>query len=477
MNAKPPLQTDRDWLIVVNDVSDTAATLWIGTLSTASFHPGAGRLRFRAEGQPWREIPVHPDWTPPVSKSEDRYCQTIQLDQLQPGTRYYGELILEHPVHSLQQAGQCEFKTLPERIGGADDPFTLLIGSCYHQRGDDDQVARTFQALWDDDDLPTPDLTVLAGDQVYLDVGWGPLLARGESGIRRHILECYERHWRSLQPVLSRGATWMMSDDHELWNDYPDLSWTNPLLLRFHFGQFKSRWEKTALEAIERIQNGREIRTRDIGSDLSIMTLDARLGRTSDRLFRDSVLDQALDWIRTLTRPGVIVLTQPLTEPPGGLNNRKMANYNEQYQALCQAILDAEHDLVIASGDAHYGRVAQARNRKGRQLIQVIASPLSNVNGPASFVALKTAPDHPIHMPAQGDDNPVRFDPVQVVPLARRSFLQRYWKDRTREHFQTLTFHRDNGLHLRVQGWPVRDPDRDARPASFNWTDTHWLLT
>ena len=476
MNSKESHLPESDWLNVVSDVTETRATLWLGTLTSAAFKPTTGRLRYRATGHDWQEVPIESHWENPVSQAENRYFQRVQLEHLEPGTLYRCELYLDRPDLPQQQYAQCEFKTLPRRIGGPDAPFTLMIGSCYHQRGDDDQVARSYQALWNDADAPNPDLTMLAGDQVYLDVGWGPLLAWGESGIRRHILECYERHWRSLHPVLSRGATWMMSDDHELWNDYPDLSWTNPLLLRFHFGRFKSHWEKTALEAIERIQNGREIRTRDIGSDLSLMALDARLGRTGNRLFRDSVLDQALAWIRNLTRPGVIVLTQPLTEPPGGLNNRKMANYAEQYQALCQAILEAEHDLVIASGDAHYGRVAQSRNRKGRQLIQVIASPLSNVNGPASYVALKTAPDTPIHMPALGDDQRVRFDPVQIVPKERRRFLQRYWKDRTREHFQTLSFHRNNGLHLTVQGWKVRDSNNGSSPQSFNWTNTRWIL-
>ncbi len=474
----PDSQTVKDgWHTVVRDVTVSSAEIWCGVLKSGLPKPVQGRVRYRAQGGDWQVNNLAPEWTACLTPLKDRYFQTFTLNDLIPNTVYQWELWLEYgDGQPASRYGQAEFKTLPSAIQGADDPFTLMLASCFHESGDHGEVEHTYRALCESD-LPSPDLTFLAGDQVYLDVGLGPIFACGKKGIARHIANTYQRHWKAFGEVLNRGATWMMADDHELWNGFPDLAWYNPFLVRFHSKRFRQTWEKYAREATINIQGCRESRQLSIGDDLHIMTLDTRLSRTHQRILNDDTLVQAIDWINNLTAPGVLVLTQSLTDPPKRIGGRKLATFSSQYLALCDAILNAEHDLVMLCGDLHYGRVAEGLNLKGRRLIEVIASPLSNVKGLASLIALNTPPANPIRLPSgrPHNTNSITLQQHNVVPWETGLF-KGYLKKRTEEHFQTLGFHRHEGqLHLNIKAWKVRGP-ADARPFCYNWPDAHWIL-
>lgn len=465
------------WHTMVRDVTETTAHIWCGVLKGGHTQPPKGRVRYRCSGGVWQETALAPNWAPCLSTLNDRYFQVFTLNNLASNTLYQWELWLDQgDAYPPTRCGQAEFKTLPTAIQGADDPFTLMLGSCFHESGDDGEVENTYRALCESD-RPSPDLTFLAGDQVYLDVGLGPVLACGEKGIARHIANTYQRHWKAFGTVLSQGATWMMADDHELWNDYPDFAWYNPFLVRFHSRKFRNIWEKNAREAAANIQGCQDSRQLSIGDDLHIMTLDTRLSRTHQRFLKQEVLEQAIRWIQNLSAPGVLVLTQSLTDPPQRIGGRKLATFSEQYLALCDAILNANHDLVMLCGDLHYGRVAEGRNLKGRRLIEVIASPLSNVKGLASLIALNTPPANPIRLPSDRPHNrsTVTLRQHNVVPWESAP-LKGYLKRRTEEHFQTLSFHRDDGkLHLNIKAWKVRGLT-DNRPYCYDWPDAHWVL-
>lgn len=465
------------WHTVVRNVSENGVVIWFGTLKGGESQPESGRIRYRSKEGDWQENCLAENWHRCLPQLDDRFYQLFTLNDLTPNTEYEWELWLDTNGKGPACYGHAEFKTLPTSIQGADDPFTLMLGSCFHEAGDDGQVERTYRALWETAGAASPNLTFLAGDQVYLDVGLGPILALGKKGIARHIGNTYHRHWRGFGSVLNKGATWMLADDHELWNGYPLLAWYNPYLIRFHWRRFRTVWEQAAREAAAHIQGCQEARFLSVGNDLEIMTLDTRLARTTGRFLNDTVLEQAVGWIQGLSAPGVLVLTQSLTDPPRRIGGRKLVTYSEQYLALCQAILEAEHDLVLLCGDVHYGRVAEGRNLKGRRVIEVIASPLSNVRGPASLLALNTVPAKPIRLPAgqPPDSTSITLQQCQFVPW-ENGFLSGYLRRRTQEHFQTLSFYRDKELHLTIKAWKVRGSREGGPPECFNWVDAHWKL-
>ena len=66
------------------------------------------------------------------------------------------------------------FDTLPSRIPlKGQKPFTIALGSCFYNHRDGGQAAASYTALYErGPDSARPDVTILSGDQVYLDIGF-----------------------------------------------------------------------------------------------------------------------------------------------------------------------------------------------------------------------------------------------------------------------------------------------------------------
>src|SRR5690606_12737473 len=99
--------------------------------------------------------------------------------------------------------------------GGDAKPFTIGLGSCFYNHRDGGQVAGAYKALYErGPEAVRPDITLLAGDQVYLDIGFDSLSLLPRE-IRNRIADDYALHWQALGSLLGAGATWMLPDDHE----------------------------------------------------------------------------------------------------------------------------------------------------------------------------------------------------------------------------------------------------------------------
>jgi hypothetical protein len=112
-------------------------------------------------------------------------------------------------------------------------------------------------------------------------------------------------------------------------------------------------------------------------------------------------------------------------------------------------LAQAPHSVVILSGDVHYGRIAHCTLASGRELIEVISSPMSLVDKHAEG-AWEEAPDLFPSFALAGADIP-RVVRAQVQTLARETFSP------IDSHFLTLEFSAAGArVPMAVRVWPVR---------------------
>src|SRR5690606_889286 len=123
---------------------------------------------------------------------------------------------------SWQDLRSGTFDTLPTALPLLGQvPFTLGLASCFYNQRDGGQAASAYLALYERGaEEVRPSITILAGDQVYLDIGFDSLSLLAHE-IRQRIAEDYAIHWQALGSILTSGGTWCLPDDHEYWNDFP----------------------------------------------------------------------------------------------------------------------------------------------------------------------------------------------------------------------------------------------------------------
>jgi len=481
-----PTDTSR-WSLVVHRVTQTTAQVWVGTLFPDLQKPERARVRLigrRGEART-RNI-ARADWKRPFRHLRQRFYTMVEFRNLRPGREYRVEFdrrieaVRDVRRRSWQYLRAGEFRTLPRRLPRTGEkPFTVALGSCFYDHRDGGQAAGSYRALWErGPESLRPDLSFLAGDQVYLDIGFDSLSFRSDE-IRERVADDYARHWRSLGAILNRGGTWMLPDDHEFWNDYPFRDSLLPTLLALRLDRVRDAWGKAALDGVHRVQRTPPVETLALGDDLSICLADLRTYRSDRGFMRESRLREVEDWARGLSGPGVFVTPQPLIVMPNDLE-RNLLSFPAQYRRLVRALGASGHDIVVLTGDVHFGRIARCRlGPAGGRLIEIIASPLSNLtylNGLATSSPRREPRRFP-HASAAIEGWPrvdVEYPRDFEVETRRGRPLSAYPRRRTREHFMTIAFQRRAGgglqltaraFHVRERGGPRNLPVQDwARP-------------
>lgn len=459
------------WNIVVHDVGVDFANIWIGTLDRNLQKPG--RLIIRVcdiKKNLINELSVEKNhWRRPFRHLKQRFYTLLKIENLEPNQHYH---LTFFAVNGEQECplpmANAEFDTLGRSLNDYTDGLNIAIGSCFAEQFDDGSVSHSYQALYKKQLAAlSPHLTFLMGDQVYLDVGIDSLHVN-PSEIRERIASDYAQHWSALHGIFQCGATWFLADDHEFWNNYPFHSSLNPFLQALHFGSVRNIWRQTARDGVNNIQNVKPVRFINIGRDLSFCLADFRTKRTAKKLLQSEYFEQILNWITQLTAPGVLVVSQPIFDEVGN-DDMKLPNY-QQYKELLKAIQHAQHDVLVLAGDLHIGRIASFQFNKpgtldepGRTLHEVVASPLSNLNGPTSLAARTTCEkSRPDSFPPE----PISGITTKTICYPERWSISnefkvadlRYFKDRTKEHFSTLNFQKvKTGLEVSVRAWCVRD--------------------
>jgi hypothetical protein len=429
-----------DHVIVPHEATETEARLWLARFGEA--RPQGLRLAVGGDAA----IPVPDAWQPHrVAGVVRMWWQRHTLAGLAPGQRYPVRLLDGEAVLAAALA-----TTLPARLPLLDErPFTCLLGSCFGWDGDPfgREVGAAITQL---PALHRPDVTFLCGDQVYLDAPFPRYLHHlpGGEALRLELFEKYRANWTppGLAPgyaeVLRQGATYFTADDHELWNNAPNKT---PVVLKTWFGPWRQEWYDAATELYDRFQT--TARVTDFRVDrLSFLVADLRLDRSADRarLQIDTDHERVIEWIEALPGPGVLVLGQPVLAAEAGLKGN-IADWGlpdyRQYGPLVAAIGRSRHDIVVLTGDVHFGRVAGARLPGGASLYEVISSPFSLVSS---------------LLPQRWGAPPGRFPERQLPGTVGSSVWYREAYKVEVDHFATVAFQDAGGrLLMHVTAWPI----------------------
>ena len=315
--------------------------------------------------------------------------------------------------------------------------LNVLIVSCYHWAEDQDDVASQLAAM-----IPAaerPHLTLLVGDQVYLDL---PTLANFDDDdvwLAEKFEADYERNWRSPQGyarLLDLAPTLCLPDDHEYWNNYPEAS---PIVQNSLRKSGRDRWARIARRCYQAFQHFDAApvgtpRRLDIGP-LSFFVADTRSDREmmvggKANTLTPAAARQLAAWGDELVgskRFGVFIAGQSLftsaaSKPTGTFADWELPNYSD-YERIVRTLdrmVRRGADVMCITGDVHWGRVSSFKPDSELtgtpMLYEVISSPASLVTNAFSdplkraFGQGKPWPRH-----SEGEPTPSHFAPAKDV--------------------------------------------------------------
>ena len=420
---------------------------------------------------------------------------------LEPGTTHRIDVNLVRNNRILDSAS-IKAALLPKQLGS--EPLSILLGSCFSNRTDHGAVGHVVSEI-----RPAPALTLLVGDQVYLDP---PLLlrfAQGRDQLARMFERQYQENWmRSIDGrklsgysrLLNFAPTATIPDDHEFWNNHPNrqpqlpITWTS---------DGRNAWRDAAMAMYKAFQ----CIEHDTGNcqfinidPLSICLLDNRTARDDvpGTSMTYSARTQLVNWVDGVLSkvdgahqriiPVLVTgpsLVQPRKSAVGRIADANLANFDDYLLIMDQLrrLLEAGYPVLLLTGDVHYPRISRAVMpdaiaSRGGVLTEVISSPISLVQ----FPGLDQLHQHvsrsgaiaarwPRTKPPKADVIPLHFE--QYFPDPHSDSDDTYG-----DHLAVLTFgpRTTTGVSLRVQYHPIKKGETrgsrlgDMRPTEIPLT-------
>jgi hypothetical protein len=440
--------------LVPHEVSTNTVNLWVAAIDEAL---SVEELQLAPDMSGQMTAKNATQWPMEAHLPRIRYRE-IEITGLAPRQTYSFAL-----TAASQRVAEAKVTTLPKELPlRGDKPFVVLLGSCFSCREDEEgKVGNTFFQL---PHSARPDVKILAGDQVYLDSPW----QRFATGVhtlpelQAIFVDHYKGTWGQedgFARLLKEGANYFCSDDHEFWNNAPNIA----SFIQDTWSPFGKReeWWKAARELYCVFQAGKPIQKFEV-PPVSFLLADTRMNRSNKQtdFMLKSDLDEIGQWVDGLKGPGVLVIGQPLLQTSTGFFSGHLKDWNlpdyEQYHQLAGIVGRSNHTLVILTGDVHYGRIARSSLRSGAELIEIIASPMSLVDKNAKGVWEPA----PVVFPA------VRPESATPASLARSGVITEPSFSPNDAHFLTLEFTRQGvGALLRLRHWPI--VTRGVTPRDF----------
>lgn len=287
-------------------------------------------------------------------------------------------------------------RSLPAAVPATfDDPFNVLLVSCFHAAEDRGGAAGTVVSQLKG--ALRPHLTLLMGDQVYLDLPVQANFPDDEAALARRFEEDYRQNWTGdvgYSQVLRMAPGVHLPDDHEYWNNFPHAA---PHIQNTWREGGRGRWRRAALALYEAFQApAPEGVRRAIELDvdpLSFFLLDSRTFRQEDkvRTLHPDVLAQFQAWAARAAREkkfpvvasGQSFLDEAAGRIGGAVGDRTMANYGDFREVVetLVGLADAGRPVLCLTGDVHWGRITETRDlfHNRARLVEVISSPTSLV--------------------------------------------------------------------------------------------------
>lgn len=284
-------------------------------------------------------------------------------------------------------------RSVPNSIPSS-DWLRILLTSCYHQAEDSAGLAaRTCQNI---PSAEHPDLTLLMGDQVYLDLPTLRNFPDDEAQLAAQFEVDYRKNWDhdgGLAGILDSAPSVCCPDDHEYWNNFPHSS---PIIQNSFSELGRKRWKSAADQAFDAFQvaapaqrgDGVEV---DI-APLSVIVLDQRSHRHDDcsATLTPAGLAQLNAWVDRLISErkfGAVVTGQSLLDKPvgnfeGKVADRMLSNYGD-YGAVVGALerlAKAGRPVLLLTGDVHWGRITAIKQGGRTRFYEIVCSPSSLVS-------------------------------------------------------------------------------------------------
>lgn len=346
--------------------------------------PVRARLRLAGAG-PWTDLPVQrPVRDAKVeAKLIDRKVDVhlVRASGLTHESSYELSAIQGGEFRSVQ------FRTLPRAL--PQQGLTVAIATCYYDYFKVDThylAALQNSRCW----LGPPAFKILAGDNLYVDVAPGQFRQWGafDETVGRYIRYFYESGYARVLSHLPSLTTW---DDHEFWNNYPEV--------QAHLG--RSQWPNRAsykqaaqacLDLFQRPLNPSPACVYRVDlPPLAFIVVDLRSRRTKSasrprEMLPGGELRKLEQWLGQLAGPAVLVLGQPLWIRPGDKNDWNPPKFEEQDARIWKALSRAPHDVLVVSGDVHHSRVLEVGLPGGRSVPEFVTSPACHVPKVSSVI-------------------------------------------------------------------------------------------
>lgn len=456
-------------ILVPHQAATTSAEIWCGVFGRLQPPPSgsiqSGNRTWSIPATGWRVVDAA-GRLPQGNRTV--WTHRVTLTSLQPGAAY----ALRATVGAA--TAQARARTLPRTLPRAlEKPWTLWLGSCFAWYQDQAGLAglntRNLPAYYQ------PDMTIFCGDQVYLDNPWYEVLPHDSGRLSARLLDKYVNTWTQgdtstgFSTLLAGGATCLLADDHEFWNNHPNWS---PLLLSRSAAE-RSEWAAIATSLYRSFQTASPApptaSVRFSVGPLDVFLADTRFGREEGNrnFMTPAALAELQQWLEggPIDRPGLLVMGAPLfTEPADWFSSkfedRSPANY-AQYAPLAESVLQSRRALLLLAGDIHFGRLAATQLPSGLPFTELIASPLALVDKSVGGTFVRA----PERFPARAGAQPrVRVDTIPWTPPEGGL---------TVNHFVTLGLTQtDQSVNVRATAWAIaqRSPHHPIQQGTYSIT-------
>ena len=467
--------------------------VWIGALDVTA----APQLNWSLDGAAVQPVALKPlisarteDLMPlnqPAETVARAFTGVYEFGGLQSDTLH----TISVDVEGIQQ--ELSVRTLPTAIPTDMDVwFNVLLVSCHHvaedRRGLSGTLVAQLKALF------KPHLTIMSGDQVYLDLPTLMDFRDDERWLAEKFESDYIDNWRGPEGyahVLDSAPSVSIPDDHEYWNNFPHAS---PFIQNAWSHEGRERWRKAAQAMYTAFQlpypNNLLPFPNTLGEafiidvhPLSFFIADTRSGKDPDRAFTmpEAEHQQLNTWVDRVIADelfgifasGQSVFENPINEIKGAIADYELPNYGDfnRIMQTLQRLVDAGRPLMCLTGDVHWGRVTTALDiNTGRTAItEVIASPSSLVTtiGSDTFKEIGGF----LHgVFGDADPWPRHSAPGKPPDLLASSALGGRFActaihEQKGNHVALLSFRQGGGgVRCRINYWPVHPDSSIARP-------------
>ena len=390
-------------------------------------------------------------------------------------------------VQAGNQNATLETRTLPSAVPTELNRWlNVLLVSCFHQAEDRKGLAGIIVSQLQS--VARPHLTLLTGDQVYLDLPTLKDFPDDVAWLAEKFEKDYTRNWcgpLGYTEVLAAAPSLSIPDDHEYWNNFPHPS---PFIGNSLTPAGRDRWREAAQAMYAGFQTpypaqlGEPVRFEI--APLSFFVADTRSNKDPDRRFSmsEAAHQQMEQWVSdTIVKKqfGVFVSGQSLFMPAigkiaGAVKDYELPNYDDYGRILLrlQQLADAGRPALCLTGDVHWGRVVTATDiRTGRTAFaEIISSPVSlvttigrdQVREIESFWSDLFGPRNPWPRHADPEDPPafLASEPLQGRFPCATQHLQKG------NQAVVLGFRQHgSGIEVRITYWPITRDATVARPS------------